>query len=344
MPLAVSFSSSGSSDPDGSIAAYAWDLDGDGQFDDSAGQNPSHTYTTAGRYAVKLRVTDNQGAQTVSASVAITATTSSPTANKPPVAKASANVTSGTVPLAVSFSSSGSSDPDGSIAAYAWDLDGDGQFDDSAAQNPSHTYTAAGSYAVKLRVTDNQGAQTVSASVAITATTSSPTANKPPVAKASANVTSGTVPLAVSFSSSGSSDPDGSIAAYAWDLDGDGQFDDSAAQNPSHTYTTAGSYAVKLRVTDNQGAQTVSAAVGVVAAPAPTPPPTVERVDVYLLEVGKFEARVIQELRNALKLSQNEAKDLVRQTPVCVKTGVPRAEAVKLRAALLELGAIVELR
>jgi len=36
----------------------------------------------------------------------------------------------------VNFSSAGSSDADGSIAAYAWDLDGDGQFDDSTAQNP----------------------------------------------------------------------------------------------------------------------------------------------------------------------------------------------------------------
>ncbi len=122
--------------------------------------------------------------------------------------------------------------------------------------------TEKGAYTTELR-----------AQVGSTPTT---TPNIAPVAKASANPTSGTAPLAVSFSSVGSSDPDGSIAAYAWDLDGDGQFDDSAGQNPSHTYTTAGSYAVMLRVTDNGGAQTVSASVAVAVSDAQPPVDSVE--------------------------------------------------------------------
>ncbi|MGH3132546.1 MAG: LamG-like jellyroll fold domain-containing protein, partial [Gaiellaceae bacterium] len=60
--------------------------------------------------------------------------------NQPPTAVASAAPTSGPVPLTVAFDGSGSSDPDGSIASYAWDLDGDGQFDDSTAQQPSFQY------------------------------------------------------------------------------------------------------------------------------------------------------------------------------------------------------------
>ncbi len=90
--------------------------------------------------------------------------------NQAPVAVASGTPTSGAVPLAVSFTGSGSSDPDGTIAAYAWDLDGDGAYDDSSAQNPSFTYTTAGTYSVRLQVTDNQGAQDVSDPVTITAT------------------------------------------------------------------------------------------------------------------------------------------------------------------------------
>ena len=59
--------------------------------------------------------------------------------NQPPNAVASGSPTSGTV-LAVTFSGSGSSDPDGTIASYAWDLDGDGAYDDSTAQiRPSPT-------------------------------------------------------------------------------------------------------------------------------------------------------------------------------------------------------------
>ncbi|MBK1720017.1 PKD domain-containing protein [Thiocystis violacea] len=56
---------------------------------------------------------------------------------------------------AVSFSSAGSIDPDGSIASYAWTF-GDGAT--STQANPSHAYTAVGSYSVALTVTDNAGA------------------------------------------------------------------------------------------------------------------------------------------------------------------------------------------
>jgi PKD repeat protein len=96
--------------------------------------------------------------------------------NQPPVAAASATPTSGAVPLTVAFDGSGSSDPDGTITAYAWDLDGDGQYDDSTAQKPSFTYTTGGTYTVRLRVTDNQSAQDVSDPITITAGSSPPTA------------------------------------------------------------------------------------------------------------------------------------------------------------------------
>jgi glucose/arabinose dehydrogenase len=96
--------------------------------------------------------------------------------NQPPVAVATGSPTSGAVPLTVNFNGSGSSDPDGSIASYAWDLDGDGQYDDSTAQNPPRTYTTAGTYVVRLRVTDNLGAPDVSDPITITAGSSAPTA------------------------------------------------------------------------------------------------------------------------------------------------------------------------
>lgn len=68
-----------------------------------------------------------------------------------PVAVASADRTSGTVPLSVAFSSSGSADPEGADLTYAWDF-GDGSV--SSAASPSHTYTRAGSYTVRLTVSD----------------------------------------------------------------------------------------------------------------------------------------------------------------------------------------------
>src|SRR4030095_13908336 len=75
-------------------------------------------------------------------------------------------------------------------------------------------------------------------------------ANRPPVAVATANPTSGAAPLAVTFNGPGSSDPDaGDTITYAWDLDEDGLYDDSTAAQPTRTYSTAGEYDVRLRVT-----------------------------------------------------------------------------------------------
>ncbi len=80
--------------------------------------------------------------------------------------------------------------------------------------------------------------------------------NRAPIAKGSATPTSGSVPLAVSFSSAGSSDPDGDAITFAWDFTSNGSTDSTAA-NPSFTYTTAGNYTARLTVTDSKGAPAV---------------------------------------------------------------------------------------
>ncbi|MEO6410332.1 MAG: PKD domain-containing protein, partial [Burkholderiaceae bacterium] len=85
---------------------------------------------------------------------------------QPPVAAASATPTSGTVPLNVAFSSSGSFDPDGVIAGYEWNF-GDGTAPATGA-TANHVYNTAGSYSAVLKVTDNSGL-TASRSVTITA-------------------------------------------------------------------------------------------------------------------------------------------------------------------------------
>lgn len=78
--------------------------------------------------------------------------------NQPPTAAIQSSAVSGTAPLTVNFSGAGSTDPDvGTTLAYSWDLNGDGQFGDSTVNAPSFTYTAAGSYTIGLRVTDDGG-------------------------------------------------------------------------------------------------------------------------------------------------------------------------------------------
>ena len=79
-------------------------------------------------------------------------------------------------------------------------------------------------------------------------------ANQAPSALAAATPAYGALPLEVSFDSSGSTDPNPSdTLTYAWDFDGNGTTDSTAA-NPTHTYTTAGTFAAKLTVRDPAGA------------------------------------------------------------------------------------------
>ncbi|TQV89435.1 PKD domain-containing protein [Aliikangiella coralliicola] len=73
--------------------------------------------------------------------------------NQSPTAEANGPY-NGSVNSALSFSSAGSNDPDGSISTYSWNF-GDGNT--SSAANPNHTYTSAGTYNVTLTVTDNGG-------------------------------------------------------------------------------------------------------------------------------------------------------------------------------------------
>lgn len=95
--------------------------------------------------------------------------------NQPPVAVAGATPTSGYAPLAVSFSASGSNDPDGTIASYSWAF-GDGGTGSGATS--AHIYQNVGSFNAVLTVTDNQGA-TSTASVGISVTTNPNVINAP---------------------------------------------------------------------------------------------------------------------------------------------------------------------
>lgn len=161
--------------------------------------------------------------------------------NVPPVANANGPY-AGSVNNPVSFSSSGSSDPDGTIVSYSWSF-GDGS--NSSNANPTHTYTSAGTYNVALTVTDDFG-DSGSSSTTVTIAVG----NAPPVANANGPY-SGTEGNAVAFDGSASNDPDGSIISYSWDF-GDGSTGIGATT--THTYSTAGTYNVTLTVLDDSGA------------------------------------------------------------------------------------------
>ena len=50
-------------------------------------------------------------------------------------------------------------------------------------------------------------------------------------------------------------DADGDALTYTWDLNGDGTFE-TTGQNPTFSYTTAGTYTPVVKVTDAKGGST----------------------------------------------------------------------------------------
>lgn len=94
------------------------------------------------------------------------------------------------------------------------------------------------------------------------------TANRNPVASATANPTAGAAPLDVNFNASASSDADGDTLSFAWNF-GDGGTGTGAT--PTHRYQTNGTYNAVVTVTDGNGGTDTATVRIDVGNNAPTP-------------------------------------------------------------------------
>jgi PKD repeat protein len=197
----------------------------------------------------------------------------------PLVAKINPDSSQGTAPFSVDFTAAGSTSSAGQISSYSWNF-GDGQT--GAGFTVSHTYQYAGTYSPALTVSNGAGQTgTAYGTIIVSSPVQNPQViidannggtagtavtnqqNRQPVAVFSATPDYGTPPLAVSFDGLQSFDPDGSIAAYAWDF-GDGI--KGSGYVATHTYGKAGTYSASLTVTDNAGSVSPASYATITAA------------------------------------------------------------------------------
>jgi len=155
----------------------------------------------------------------------------------PPVADFSGAPLSGVAPVTVQFTDLST----GGATTWSWGF-GDGVA--STLRNPAHTYQTAGSFTVSLTASNSGGQGTRTRTDYIVVSTPA----SPPIADFTANPLSGNAPLAVQFT-------DRSTGATSWSWDfGDGA--SSSLRSPSHTYQSAGSYWVSLKVMNSAGMDT----------------------------------------------------------------------------------------
>ncbi|QHL87535.1 PKD domain-containing protein [Nibribacter ruber] len=227
----------------GNIVRWRWTF-GDGQFSDD--RNPKHQYAAAGTYQVKLRVW--------SGIVCTDSLTKQITVVPNPVAGfTTANVCEGE---AAQFTNTSTANGNGALS-YDWAF-GDGKT--STEQNPSHKYTAPGTYSVTLVVKAANSCEE----------TFTKTFTVYPTPRADFSPTVGCQADAVTFQDM-TSLSGGRLTKWAWDF-GDGT--SSTQQKASHKYTNPGTYAVRLTVTSDKGcASTVTKQIVITPTPVATAGP-----------------------------------------------------------------------
>jgi PKD repeat protein len=229
----VLFDASASTSNTGTIVQWLWNFDDGGT---ASGERVTHSFRSAGTRNVTLTVIDSIGASNAITKVVPVGQGTLPTA---------AIVTSPATPTVnqvVNFNASTSRPAPGrTIRSYEWNF-GDGTT--GSGPTVQHAYTEPGTYTVLLTVTDDAG-RFATASTSVAVGTGNPTADF------TFSPATPTTAQTVQFNGAGSTGANGrQIVNYAWDF-GDGAT--ASGVTASRRFTVAGTYTVRLAVTDDLG-------------------------------------------------------------------------------------------
>jgi gliding motility-associated-like protein len=213
----------------GPITTWLWNF-GDGTT--STVQSPVHTFPGLGTYIVTLTVTN--GSCSHSASYTVHAIHENP--------DFSASPTVACHPTTISFTTQNMNNSN--ISSFFWNF-GNGTQVTTTTGSANATYVNSGYYTVTLITTDLNGCKDTITKVNYIRING-------PVANFSANNTSGCKGLTVTFNDLSTTDGLHAITNWKWDF-GDGSIQNFSGPPFQHTYPNAGTYSVKLKITDATG-------------------------------------------------------------------------------------------
>jgi PKD repeat protein len=238
-PATVSVSAAGSSDPDGTIATSVISF---GDSTSASGLTASHTFSAAGIYTLTAKVTDNLGASSTASTIVTV---------KAPEVIVNSPVNGALLPSQVHVVASGFSGS--SVTTMQIYVDSAMVYSVNSASLDGTISLASGPHTLLVKGWDLAG-RNFYKQLAVTI-------NKPPVA--ALTLSSGSILLGgtLTASASASSDTDGTIANTIISF-GDGS--SATVVSASHLYKLAGTYTVKVTVTDNLGASSSTSSTVVV--------------------------------------------------------------------------------
>ncbi|EHQ34326.1 PKD domain-containing protein [Methanoplanus limicola] len=228
-PLAVQFADISTGSPETWVYSFG---DGKAAYE----QNPVHTYANPGKYTVMLLITKSNGLERDSEKKIEYITVNDEPL--PPVAGFTADIMEAEAGTEIRFTDTSKNFP----VKWLWSF-GDGST--SVEKNPVYTYANAGEYTVTLEVSNADGTDTEIKADYINVF-SAPAVTEPPVeevidADFTADFTTGSAPLEVSFTDLSLGEPDNWVYSFG---DGDTAYD----KNPVHIYTEPGTYSVTLSI------------------------------------------------------------------------------------------------
>ena len=265
--------STSTTDPDNDNVKYGWDWDGDSTVDEwtvfySSGVpvNTPHTWGNAGTYYVQVKAEDVNGAQS-GFSPALTVVITGASNNPPNTPSTPSGPTSGNTGVQYTYSTS-TTDPDNDNVKYGWDFNGDGIVENNhwtgfyssgATCSVNIQFNGAGTYYLSVMAEDVYGAQSgFSPALTVVITGSNNVPNTP---STPSGPTSGNTGVSYSYSTS-TTDPDNDNVKYGWDWNGDNTVDywtsfysSGATCSVSNSWSSAGTYRVKVKAEDANGAQ-----------------------------------------------------------------------------------------